>query len=33
MLEVREATIRILSKTSLSDMLEREDSLKKKFSI
>jgi Rrf2 family protein len=33
MLEVREATIRILSKTSLSDMLEREDSLKKKFGV
>ena len=28
MLEVREATIRILSKTSLSDMLERENKLR-----
>ncbi len=33
MLEVREATIRILSKTSLSDMLERELKLKEKFGI
>lgn len=32
-LEVREATIRILSKTSLSDILQREEGLKKKFSF
>jgi Rrf2 family protein len=32
-LEVREATIRILSKTSLSDILLREETLKKKFNI
>lgn len=33
MLEVREATIRILSKTSLMDMIEREESLKKKLGV
>lgn len=33
MLEVREATIRILSKTSLSDMLEREENLRIKFGV
>lgn len=33
MLEVREATIRILSKTSLMDMIEREESLKIKLGV
>lgn len=33
MLEVREATIRILSKTSLSDMMEREENLRYKFGV
>jgi DNA-binding IscR family transcriptional regulator len=33
MLEVREATIRILSKTSLSDMMEREENLRNKFGV
>ena len=32
-LEVREATIKILSKTSLADILKREESLKKKLGI
>ena len=32
-LEVREATIRILSKTSLSDMMEREENLRIKFGV
>ncbi len=31
--EVREATIKILSKTSLADVLDREDKLKMKFGI
>lgn len=31
--EVREATIRILSKTSLADILRKEDALKEKFNI
>jgi Rrf2 family protein len=33
MLEVREATIRILSKTSLMDMIEREENLIKKLGV
>ena len=33
MLEVREATIRILSKTSLLDMVEREENLKIKLGV
>jgi Rrf2 family protein len=32
-LEVREATIKILSKTSLADVLRREEALKKKLAI